>query len=172
MSAAEELIFTHIAVFAGGSGAMAVLPMVKRAAMRRAALPVGTTLPPVVLMYACRNECELAALAPLLPHFCDIVVHVFYTGETALRPGVLGAAHSAPAARTSAVSLDKLEGGNAHPSSDLVPPSTKRLPRMATDRALYLTVWTFSFVLAFWSLVRGGVQAPACGSALHISALI
>lgn len=40
MSAAEELIYTHMVVFAGGIGATAVMPMVKSAAMRRSrALP-------------------------------------------------------------------------------------------------------------------------------------
>jgi hypothetical protein len=36
MTASEELIYTHMVVFAGGIGATAVLPMVKRTAMRRA----------------------------------------------------------------------------------------------------------------------------------------
>ena len=46
MTASEERIYTHMVFFAGGIGATAVMPMIKRAALRRAGKAPGTRRPP------------------------------------------------------------------------------------------------------------------------------
>jgi hypothetical protein len=70
MSASEELIYTHIVVFAGGIGATAVMPMVKRAAMRRSG-----ELPGVFGQSICMQRvlhCMEAPSVSATDEFCNI----------------------------------------------------------------------------------------------------
>jgi hypothetical protein len=107
--------------------------------------------PPVVVMFTCRNECEIAAIASLLAHASDIDIRIFYTGKTPLQACTLDVSHGATA------SSHSLEDGRSNGiDSELAMDAAPRaaLPRMIESRALELTVWILAFFVGYWSIVR------------------
>lgn len=140
--------------------------------------------PPIVVIYTCRNECELAAIAPLLDHTNVIALRIFYTGKAALKPCTLEPAHSlVPLSPSYDIESSAGSEGVTQPFSSTLGPA--KLPRMVASRALALTVWVLTFFVAYWSLVchcqiacvplngassDSGIFRPCCGSCLTCAA--
>jgi hypothetical protein len=113
-------------------------------------------LPPLTLVYTCRNVSELRVLLPLLKYSHAVSIHIFYTGKVTLKTHMLHMPQPLPSPAAEGLGITKTlsyaELGSAYPGKPMT--LGLRLPKMIADRGLHFTLFFLTFFAFFWANVR------------------